>query len=494
MTFRTKENGVAIEFALPEKPNGGAMILCDGFPTVPQKKNVMDFFAQKGFAVFFPRYHGSWESDGVFLSDSPVQAIKTVLDLISSGDITEFYNNQTYDLKFIKKTIVIGGSFGGSIALQFVDDSRVNKVISISPVIDYSIMKEGGSGQDLNNVKRFVATCYGLAYRIDDKAWDELMTGKLLNPYNVKKDRINFPSILLLASSLDNSVPIGPIKDYQKFIGGETQFIVTNFKGHLSLGNLSENLMRFITHWSLQEDAVYSRDYLLNLLKHKIKGIIGDNLESLIVYGSIQKSEDLNCVSDIDCVITLKRKQSNEAEILRNIFSDFPYKVQCKVFSVSELEEIRKDPNRLYLHTTGAIMLPVLSSALVLDGNNLFTKIPVSLHELKISIIQKIEQYLSRMKVIYAAGDFSHEVIDRWKKKTGFIIYDTSIILFGSDPGKLNDKINLETIWSQFDNDLKTKCKALFLGIIDGKQVKLSGSDYIEKCISCMEHCHNLLK
>src|SRR5215468_4829683 len=143
MTFRTRfKKEIVAEFLPPAKAGKKqrVIILCDGMPSIPRKQPLMEFLAERGFWVFYPRYRGAWESDGRFLEKSPHEDILDVID-----DLPKGVSESAFGRKFAlspHKIFVIGGSFGGAAAILSSLDSRVTKVIANCPVVDWSILRK----------------------------------------------------------------------------------------------------------------------------------------------------------------------------------------------------------------------------------------------------------------------------------------------------------------------------------------------------------------
>src|SRR3990167_7073410 len=103
------------------------IIFCSGVPGSPDKDDVLEFWAKKGYWTFFPRFRGSWESTGTFLQHS---LEKDVLDTIDglSGKFEDYWTHKKFRLKPSHITIV-GSSFGGPAAILATRDKRVNKAV-----------------------------------------------------------------------------------------------------------------------------------------------------------------------------------------------------------------------------------------------------------------------------------------------------------------------------------------------------------------------------
>ena len=124
--FRTRfKNEIVSEFLPPARrgKKDRVIILCDGMPSIPRKQPLAEFLAKKGYWVFYPRYRGSWESDGAFLAKPPQQDIRDVIDQLRQPIVESAFRQ-----KFIcdpRELFVIGGSFGGAAAILSSLDPRV---------------------------------------------------------------------------------------------------------------------------------------------------------------------------------------------------------------------------------------------------------------------------------------------------------------------------------------------------------------------------------
>lgn len=208
-TLRTRfAKDIVCEFLPPKRQlkKQKVIILADGMPTVPSKKALLEFFSKKGFWVFHPRYRGSWESDGKFLAKSPHLDILDVIAGIHkpfqsiyhkvSGDKTKIHLKPT-------QIILVGSSFGGPAVLLNAKDSRVNKVIAISPVIDWEpVFKLRSPGDKLE----FIQEAFGKAYNLTRTGWQNLRKPNFYNPITEHKT-IPSNKVLVIQSKDDEAVP-----------------------------------------------------------------------------------------------------------------------------------------------------------------------------------------------------------------------------------------------------------------------------------------------
>src|SRR5258706_15661385 len=112
--FRARfKKEIVCEFLPPERSGKKqkVVVLCDGMPSIPRKQGLAEFFAAKGYWVFYPRYRGAWESGGIFFERSPHQDI---LDVISGlqREFRELTFGKTFRVS-AEDVFVVGGRFGG---------------------------------------------------------------------------------------------------------------------------------------------------------------------------------------------------------------------------------------------------------------------------------------------------------------------------------------------------------------------------------------------
>jgi esterase/lipase len=135
--FRTRfKKEIVAEFLPPARQGKKTkiIILCDGLPSIPRKQPLAEFLAKKGFWVVYPRYRGTWESEGSFLEVAPDKDISDVIDELPNG-LTDIAFGQHFSIPSPHEVYVIGGSFGGTTALMASLDPRVKKVIANCPVV-----------------------------------------------------------------------------------------------------------------------------------------------------------------------------------------------------------------------------------------------------------------------------------------------------------------------------------------------------------------------
>lgn len=235
-TLRTKfKNEIIVEFLPPilrtqSKSSNKAIIFCDGVPTVPSKKALLEFFSKKGYWVFHPRYRGTWESGGSFLKKSPAEDILDVISGFSSG-FKDLWSGKNFKFE-PKKIYVLGSSFGGAMSILASRDPRVTKVVALSPAVDW---KAKNNREDLMWLKNFVENAFGQAYRFSQKDWQKLKSGKFYNPIN-HAGEIGGNKIFIIHAKDDDVVNWKPVESFARKV--KCKFVLLKKGGHLSLSEI----------------------------------------------------------------------------------------------------------------------------------------------------------------------------------------------------------------------------------------------------------------
>ena len=193
---------IVAEFWMPKKPSQRAIILCDGCPTVPAKRDVGEFFAKKGYWVFHPRYRGSWESDGEFLEYSPEEDVLLVAEELNAGFLN-VYDGIEYLLD-IRDITVIGASFGGTAAILSLKYPLIDRAIALAPVIDWKATTKD---------EYLMEVGFGAAYRTHKDAWKRLKKGNFYSPKSDSK-LIDTSRLFVVHALDDKVVPVAPLKKF----------------------------------------------------------------------------------------------------------------------------------------------------------------------------------------------------------------------------------------------------------------------------------------
>lgn len=190
---------IIAEFLPPKKLSTKVVIVCDGVPTVPSKKEFLEFFSKKGFWAFHPRYRGTWESDGAFLKNPPAEDLLDVVSELPNG-FSDIESKKRYRVH-PTKTFLFGASFGGSAVILASRDPRVTKAIALAPAVDWRVEHEHGK-LDAKHLK----DSFGNAYRFSKKDWGRFEREAAYNPM-MQSTAIDGSKILILHAKDDSVVP-----------------------------------------------------------------------------------------------------------------------------------------------------------------------------------------------------------------------------------------------------------------------------------------------
>jgi dipeptidyl aminopeptidase/acylaminoacyl peptidase len=206
---------IVSEFILPTRKSDKVLIICKGIPGSPGGRDVLEFYAKKGFNVFLPRYRGAWESGGKFLKVSPE---KDILDIIGSlsKSFEDIWNNKQVKIN-AKNIYVFGASFGGPAALLLSKDERVSKVVAAAPVIDWT---KDSKIEPLDWLEKVVNKGFGGAYRFSHKDWQKLIKGDFYSPWK-EKENIPGEKVLIFHAKDDKLVPFEPAEKFAKITGAK---------------------------------------------------------------------------------------------------------------------------------------------------------------------------------------------------------------------------------------------------------------------------------
>jgi len=206
------------------------IVLCDGMPSIPRKQGLAEFLAVQGYWVFYPRYRGAWESGGEFLERSPHLDI---LDVIGGlrHEIRELAFGRRFQVH-AEEIFVIGGSFGGAAAILASMDERVKKAIANCPVVEWGILHRMEKSETSNpNYAAHIRAAFGGVYRLSDRNWRKLASGKFFNPAH-HVDEIDPSKIMMFHAKDDPNVPYASVVRFAKKTGVELKFLQRG--GHLS--------------------------------------------------------------------------------------------------------------------------------------------------------------------------------------------------------------------------------------------------------------------
>lgn len=233
MRTRFKKEIIA-EFLPPVRPSKKVLILLGGMPGVPRHRELVDFFAKKGYWTFYPRYRGTWESGGRFLKKSPENDVIDILDELPRG-FRDLWSGRKYRVR-AKKIFLIGGSFGGPAAILASRDPRVTKAVALTPVVDWR-EEEKSPEEPMSRLGSYLRKAFGSAYRFSSKDWQRLSRGLFYNPINHLHE-FDSKKLLIIYTADDKLVLPGPTKKFVKAVGCKSLFLSRG--GHFGIGTSAE--------------------------------------------------------------------------------------------------------------------------------------------------------------------------------------------------------------------------------------------------------------
>lgn len=250
-TYRTFIKDINCNFSLPiHKNRRKVVIICPGLPSSPENFEIMEWLSKNGYYCIHPKYSGTWESYGNFLRKSPVKDILRVINFIKRNKyLYDCYNEKRIPLHFTD-FILVGSSFGGSVALVAGSKAKeINKIIAIAPIVDFSQHRKNKNleEQDLERLFKFIRKAYGRAYILKLSDYRKLIQGKVdINPIDYI-DKLKSKKIIIIHGTKDRVVSIKRTKDFFKKIESQNKkFYELKNKEHLSLSKLDRKILRRI--------------------------------------------------------------------------------------------------------------------------------------------------------------------------------------------------------------------------------------------------------
>jgi esterase/lipase len=163
---RAYYGGIFFEFVLQDR-TADAIIILPGFPGRNDFGELIELFYDRGYHVFVPRYRGSYQSSGSFLSKSPVDDI-----IMFARNLDKSFAKDLWDMKKkifkINKKIIIASSFGGAIACGLIAKyPSFSHLILAAPIWDFAKHNENNDEQDLRHMAEFVKRAYKNCYRLN---------------------------------------------------------------------------------------------------------------------------------------------------------------------------------------------------------------------------------------------------------------------------------------------------------------------------------------
>ena len=166
----------------------------------------------------------------MFLAKSPHEDILDVVDGLAK-EVREVTFGRRFQVE-PAAIFVIGGSFGGAAALLASLDPRVKKVVANCPVVDWSILPQSEKAETSNpSYAAYIREAFGNAYRLSDRNWKKLSSGRFYNPMHHVKE-MTASKILMFHAKDDPYVPHASVERFARRSGARLKLFQRG--GHLS--------------------------------------------------------------------------------------------------------------------------------------------------------------------------------------------------------------------------------------------------------------------
>lgn len=217
---------IVTEFMAPTRPSRKVMIILDGCPALPTKQDLMHALARKGYWVFYPRYRGAWESGGKFLMRSPHEDVIDVIGSLPRG-FRDIWTGRRFVIRprFVG---VVGGSFGGTVALLCSGDRRVSCAIALSPVVDW---RAPSKTEPMERWIPFMRAAYPGGYREVRGGWEKVMKGEFLNPVSCEQ-LVDGKKTLIIQARDDETIGWRPVERFANRVDAALKLVPHG--GHFS--------------------------------------------------------------------------------------------------------------------------------------------------------------------------------------------------------------------------------------------------------------------
>jgi len=243
--YKSEHNGISFDFVLPEKSNKKLVVLLPGLPEYPRPKDLMIKLARKGYLAVYPKYRGTFESDGSFLEKSPAHEVLEIINhLRDSDNLVELFAMKEMPIKF-NEIIVLASSFGGSVGLHLSKlTNKVKRFVLIAPVIEFESHNRDGNEQDLKNLLQFIKKGYNFIYRLNESDYTKMLEGKIIP--SALKDLDKYSGEITIIHCKDDFVV--SLSNSVNFVEKcpNAKLIKLKNKGHFSISRLDDKLMNEI--------------------------------------------------------------------------------------------------------------------------------------------------------------------------------------------------------------------------------------------------------
>ncbi|OGN26264.1 MAG: hypothetical protein A2729_00760 [Candidatus Buchananbacteria bacterium RIFCSPHIGHO2_01_FULL_39_14] len=200
---RIKKGNILTEvYHIPSSTNNVVLLFCYGIPSHPFDRFPfgLESYLRQGYILAYPHYEGTFGSEGVCTIENAVNSVLVTLRVLLDGDLSDLISGERFNIK-PQRIILVGGSFGGSVALIAAAKSdEINNVISVAGPTNYK-------GRDFSKLKDRLSRAYNKEWNISPLTWRQLMRGKVdINPIDYVK-KLKNKNTYLIHGEADPIIP-----------------------------------------------------------------------------------------------------------------------------------------------------------------------------------------------------------------------------------------------------------------------------------------------
>lgn len=201
-------------------------------------------FLDLWYVLVYPNYLWTWGSDSICTFDNSVDSIITTIIFIHKWNSLDERSWKKIDWK-AKQIILVGASFWWSVVLCAGSQSQyIDKIISVSPVIDFSKHNSNNNESSLYETSIFLSKVYNNLWRCKEEDLErfskwEINIKPLENINDLKKKKI-----LIIHDKKDPQILYEKtVSFFNKLWGRDKELYLQNKKRHILLHHLNERCL-----------------------------------------------------------------------------------------------------------------------------------------------------------------------------------------------------------------------------------------------------------
>lgn len=246
---RIKISNILIElYYVPSSTNGTVIVFCYGIPSHPFDRFPfgLESYLRQGYILAYPHYEGTFGSDGVCTLENAVDSTIMTAQAVLREDTHDLISGERFSIGS-QRVILVGGSFGGSVALlAAAKSSEINTVISVAGPTDYR-------GRDFSKLEDKLKRAYKKEWDVDPSVWEALAQEKVdINPIDYV-DKLKQKNTYLIHGADDPIVSADHSTKLHKMLKdglGEHRILIEPNTGHIGSHYIGvERVRNSIEYW-----------------------------------------------------------------------------------------------------------------------------------------------------------------------------------------------------------------------------------------------------